>query len=311
MSKLWLTLITQERENDIEELTRDTYDFFDGIVAVVNQPSKDKTEEILNSRKKEGKIITRPFVPHHAHLMNEFLFAGVIKNLDWFLIVDSPERINLEWLKRMREDITYYEKNNVGGIFLDRIYLARYIDSMEFRGGAHWGLFPYLGQVLNYSSVNGYNKESYIINKRNRFTSAILNPAKYWYCYGSNSQTELLYRSFGDDVWMQHEQLRMRFRLFCQKELKLDFTLQSLILYLQMHLNNYPPFFEDVLETEIHLKDLFRIYGLKQSFQDLIDNRFNWSYERWKQTGAVQQGKNDGYIGVFNHYKMQKGDPTE
>jgi hypothetical protein len=72
--------------------------------------------------------------------MNEFLFSGVIKNLDYFLIVDSPERIQLSWLKGLREQTSLWAKDGVNGVYMDRIYLARYFDDMTFFGGIHWGL---------------------------------------------------------------------------------------------------------------------------------------------------------------------------
>lgn len=310
-NKLWLTLITQEREKDIDELTKDTYDYFDGIVAVVNQPSNDKTYEILDSRKKAGKIIKRPFVKHHAHMMNEFLFSGVIKNLDWFLILDSPERINLNWLKGLREDIFYYEKNNIGGLFLDRIYLARYIDSMEFNGGVHWGLSPFIGNIVNACSITGYKKTNYISSTRNSLDSGVLNPAKYYFSYGANSQTQLLYQQFGNDVWQRHENMRMVFRINCQNKLGLDLTLDSLIQYMVNNVNNFPSWFEEMLEIEVNLIDIFRLKVLNHTVEDLVKNRFNWSYYKWKNEGLINQDINNGYIGIFNKYLNRIGRPQQ
>ena len=310
--KLWLTFITQNKIEDIREMTKDIYPTFDGIVAV-DHFSSDGTFELLQEKKGEGKIIQKSFVNHHSHSMNEFLFSGVIKNGDYFLILDSSDRINPIWLKSLREDIEYYNKNQIGGIFFDRIFLARYIDSMEFFGAIHWGLSPYWGKVLNYSQISGFRKESYIINTRDKEGDSVLyNPSKYWWNYGhGSSHTQLLYQQFSNDIWQKHETTRMNFRLSCQFELGLQFTMDSLIFYLRNNINNYPDWFEKVLEEEVSLKDIFRFKVLNQSLNNICDNRFNWSYDEWKRSGNGNQGKNDGYIGAFNRYKIQKGENTE
>lgn len=304
MNKLWLTLITGDREKDIDELTKDTFDYFDGIVAVEHE-SRDNTREILESRKKAGKIITRSFVRHHGFSMNEFLFAGVIKNLDYFLIVDSPERIQVSWLKQLRGQIDLWVKEGVNGVYMDRIYLARYFDDMAFFGGIHWGLANVRQRVIQISLP----KENYIINTRDVLQSAFLHPCKYYYCYGDPGQMQIMYTQFGEQVYTHHANLRMQFRLHCQFDLGLDFTLNSLEEYMLKGV--YSDFFENMLELETNLKDFFRIKVLKQSWQELEKNRHNFSYFRYKRDGAVNQGINDGYEGVFNKYLRSIGQPTQ
>ncbi len=319
MNKLWLTLITQNREQDIDELTKETFDFFDGIVGVVNQPSDDKTYDILNERKKAGQIIKRPFVKHHGFLMNEFLFSGVIKNLDWFLILDSSDRINLGWLKDLRRSINYYEQNNIGAVFLDRVYLARYIDSMEFHGGVHWGLSPFLGQVINFSAQPGYNKENYIINTRGKDKdsierSGIRHPIKYYLEYGANSHTQLLYQQFGNDVWQKHENSRMQFRIYCESVLGFECTVNNLIDYIKTGILNktLPNEVTEFIETEVSMQDLVRYYILKHNFLgEIAVNRFNWSFKKFYYQGAEHQNKNDGFVGLFNQYRLAQGKEME
>lgn len=307
--KFWLTFITQNRFSDIKEMTEDLSPF-DGIIAV-DHLSDDGTYELLENRKKDGKIIQRPFVNHHAHSMNEFLFSGAMKNGDYFLILDSSDRINPVWLKRIREDIGYLNKNDVGAVFLDRIFLVRYLDSMEFFGAVHWGLKPIWGRSINYSQINGYRKENWIINKRGD-NSILWNPSKYYWEYGhGSSHTELLYRQFGDDIWAKHENIRMQFRINCQYLLGLEFTLDSLIKYMKENLGKYPEWFEQILETEVSVKDIFRFKVLNQPLPVLCSNRFDWSYFKWKETGLVDQLSDGEYIGIFNIYRLQQGKNRE
>lgn len=307
--KFWLTFITQNRVSDIKEMTEDLSPF-DGIIAV-DHNSNDGTYELLEERKKDGKIIQRPFVMHHAHSMNETLFSGAMKNGDYFMILDSSDRINPRWLKTLREDVEYYNKNDVGAIFLDRVFIARYIDSMEYFGAVHWGLRPFWGQVVDYSRINGYRKESWIINKRND-DSILLKPSKYWYVYGhGSSHTELLYRQFSDEIWRYHENIRMRFRINCQLQLGLEFTLESLINYMKENIGNYPDWFEKILETEVSLKDIFRLKVLNQPLTNICMNRFDWSYYLWKESGQIEQPSGGKYVSAFNFYRQKQGKSRE
>jgi len=313
--RLWLTLITQNREKDIDEMTCDTYDIFDGIVAVVNQPSLDRTQEILESRKNAGKIITRPFVKHHAHLMNEFLFSGVMKNEDYFLILDSSDRISPRWIKTLRKDVEAWSANNIGAVFLDRVYLARFYDSMEFVGGVHWGLRGIYGKVVNIGQINGYQKQNWIINTRNNnpTVSAIEHPIKYFVEYGPPSQTQLLYQQFSNEIWISHEAERMRFRVFVEKSLGIECTVKNLIDYISQGITNknLPKYVVDYVNLEVNMCDLVRHYILKQPLEEIANNRFNWSFKKFYEQNIEHQNKNDGFIGIFNQYKIQKGELPE
>lgn len=313
MNKLWMVVATQNQEKNINELTEKIWEFFDGIVGVVNQPSNDLTYDILESRKKGGTIIKRPFVKNHGHFMNEALLCGTIQNGDWIFIIDSPQRINIEWLKNMRNSLDLFEKHGFNAVFLDRIYLARYFDDMLFQGGIHWGLTNIRHKIFDFpSQIYKYNQENYIINKRDKLTSGFLNPAKYYYSYGDAGQTQILYSQFSEDHFKHHEKARQLFRIFCQYNLGLDLTLDSLIKYMQDNVGNYPEYFEQILELEVNLKDIFRLKVLNQPWEDLAKQRFDWSYFYWKNTGEIIQDQSKtNYRGAFNIYKIEKGESPE
>lgn len=318
--KFWLVLMTQNREKDIQELIENTRGIFDGIVAVVNQPSNDKTLEILEQNKGEGKIITRPFVRHHGHMMNEILLAGVIKNLDYFLILDSSDRLGEYWRKNLKEDIKYWMKNQVGGVYLDRLFIARYIDGMTFNNDVHWGVNPIYGQSIDLSKINGYKKESYIINTRGKTPesharSAIENPIKYFVEYNHGySHLQLLYQQFGNDVFNYHVQRWLEWRIYCEKELGLELTVNNLTEYYKKGIQNkdLPDFIVGYTELEQSLKDLIRYYILKQDLMgEIVKNRFCWSFQKFYFNGEEHQNKNDDYWSAFNSYRKQQGRERE
>ncbi len=312
--KLWLTLMTQDREKDIEEMLKNTYDYFDGIVAV-DHYSKDSTFNILNRYKKNGKIIQLPYLKHHAWSMNGFLFSGIIKNEDWFLIVDSSDRPRIEWLKNLRNDIENWVRQGVGGVYLDRIFLVRYNDNVEFVGGIHWGIQNIHGKHISLLTDNK-KRDDFVVNTRisNRNVSGIEHPIKYFIEYPCSSQTQLLYQQFGNDVWSLREILRIRFRTYCQEYLGLQPTVEELINYFSDAIKNKTlhESIIDYIEDEVNLQDLIRYYILKQDLLgDIALNRFNWSFKKFYHKGIEHQDKNDGFIGIFNQYKIKKGENPE
>lgn len=312
--KFWLTLMTQDREKDIEEMLKDTYDYFDGIVAV-DHYSKDSTFEILNKYKKAGKIIQLPYLKHHAWSMNGFLFSGVIKNEDWFLIVDSSDRPRVEWLENLKNDIENWVRQGIGAIYLDRIFLVRYNDNVEFIGGIHWGIQNVHGKHISLLTENN-KRDDFVVNTRmlNRNISGIEHPIKYFVEYSCSSQTQLLYQQFGDNIWKSHENFRIQFRIYCQQVLNLIPTVQELIEYISDGIKNHnlPEYIIEYIQLEVNIQDLVRYYILKQDLlSEIAINRFNWSFKKFYHTGIEHQNKNDGFIGVFNQYKIQKGEKQE
>ena len=160
MSELYLCGMTGDRLKDITELT-ECFDYFDGLVWV-DHMSQDGTYELLESRKKNGKIIRRPYVKQHSHSQNEVLFSRHIKNASWIFWADSPERITKKWLSTMRDDIKKYEQNGTGGVYFSgRPYLWQYYDNQQFQGSPHWGITHIYGKMITFGESV---KNQYIIN---------------------------------------------------------------------------------------------------------------------------------------------------
>ncbi len=157
--KLYLGLITQNAEKDIEELTL-VHTCFDGIAAVVHEPCNDNTVEILEARKGEGFVVKRPFLFHHAHSMNEFLFHPQIKMGDWIVLRDSKERLNLNFAKSLKSLCADMSGNGLKSIWHKGKLLAFERGfNQQFMNGLHWGLYgvgrgiemPDEGETLAYS----------------------------------------------------------------------------------------------------------------------------------------------------------------
>lgn len=294
----------------LEETVLPAMDYFDGLIAVIDDSASLETIQWLDSIKKDGQIIVKKWVNDHAHTMNEFLLSGVMEYPDYFVIIDETDKLNKVFLNLLRENIYYWDNNNVGAIWLDHPFILRYHSGLRVVKSPHWTITNIIGQIVNLTTIDGYNKKCYLENLRDKdvLRSAFLSPIKYWFCYPPfSNHTELLYRQFSDEIWHYHERLRINFQFYCKNELQIPLTMDGLKDYLINNVGKYPDYFEQIIEAEVNLKDAFRLFVLKEPWENLAKNRFNFSYYKWKKTGIVNQPKIQDYEGVFNTYRKQKG----
>lgn len=309
MSKLYICGITQNKCESIQRMVELCEPYVDGFV-YVDGGSIDETVSYLETIPKVT-VIFRRWTRDHDLSMNEFLRAGIMKNGDYFVILDSTDLPNEDWIKGLKEDITHYSKNNVGLVNLDRPLIVRYFDHMRIVGSPHWGIQGVVGETVNLSAIEGYQKESYIYNKRDTLQSAFLHPTKYYFEYGYSNHTQLLYLQFGQQAYDYHENLRLQFRWFCERILNIPLTLDGLKEYMKKPIAEWESYFASMVELEVNLKDIFRLEILGQPWEKLAENRFNWSLQKYAETGAIEQGKLDGYVGRFNMYRKQQGKDYE
>ena len=136
----------------------------------------------------------------------------------------------------------------------------------------------------------------------------LLNGAKYFYTYGRSNQIDTVYRNYSEELILHHESHRLQFRLFCEKALKLDFSLDSLVE--QMKKDEWPVFFLESVELETNLKDLYRHKVLGQSFDEISRNRIDWSIEICRETGDTEQ-VNTNYKGPLSEYRRKQKEEEE
>lgn len=310
--KLWLCGMIKGDRPTLEKSIPLVYDYFDGLIFVVDDRVSSSDFEWLYAYKKDGDIFKKRWVNDHAHTSNEVLLRGIMNEGDFFVWIDETDQLNLDFVKGLREQIKKWGEAGVGAVHIDHPFVLMYNDGLRFSGSPHWGVTNVLGQHIALEKEPGYKKENYVTNGRDFFRSAFYNPAKYWFTYPNfSNHTQLLYAHFGQEVWRQHELSRIQFRYYCRYQLGIELSIDGLINYLAKHKGSYTGYLEQMIETEIHLKDLFRLYVLKQPVQDLVDNRFNWSYFKWKETGKVDQKKDDGFVGLYNKYNLSIGKQEE
>lgn len=293
MSKVWLLTMTQERRDDISKMISNIYPTFDGIVALVNQPSNDRTYELLEENKGEGRILKQDFTPNHGFLMNHLLFYGGIKEGDWCLYLDSPESMTDDFIYALPYILEKFDNDEIGAGYWDsRPYIFKYNPYMEFFGAVHWGLKNIEGKIAHLPS----EKDKFIINRRKETPKyyGSLNGTKYYLCYPLGNDIELVYGKYGNGIPEAHEQLRKNFRSYCLNKLKLNLNnLNDMINYMiQIRDKKIIPEneFINMVELEFRLSELFQIEVLGMDLiKDIVPRRYRWSFIDYLKTG-------DGFI---------------
>lgn len=310
--KLWLGGMIRGNREILEKTVLPVINYFDGAIFVVDQRAKQEDIDWLNSIKKDGEIIVKKWVNDHAHTMNETLFTDKMKFGDYFAIIDETDLINHEFAKDLKKNIECFHSEHIGVLWIDHPLLVRYHSGVRFAGSPHWTCINILGKQINLTTVPGYKKESYITNTRDTLKSGFLSPIKYTFTYPPfSNHFQLLYAQFGQEIYAKHEGMRINFQLSCQQELGLELTVDALKEYMVNNVGKYPDWFDDYIEIEVNIKDAFRLFVLNQEWIELHNNRFNWSYFEYKKFGKIDQDKNDGYVGLFNEYKLQKNEEME
>ena len=190
------------------------------------------------------------------------------------------------------------KKYNCGCVYGDgRPYIIEYLDSMLFSGSPHWFLTGLMKSSTHWSKEQ---KDSYIINKRHETPSIsfCLNGSKYWYVYShGNNQVFADYGKYGENVWRDHENKRINFRLFCEYNLGLSLnSLDGLIEYMEK-VNNKEivpyDYFINTVQEEYRLSELFQLKVLNLDFMSqIVPRRYEFSFKDYINGG-------DGYPKVY------------
>ena len=278
--KIYLGIITHNQYKNIDELTKDCYQYFDGIIAV-DGGSTDGTKELLEQRKGLGKIIHRNWTNDFDFQNNEILRQGPAKIGDWIFLRDSMERFNLDFVKNIRNFVNYCRTNNVRFTHCNgKGFGFEYYDDMFFFGNPHWGIRNARPNYLNMFDM---------FNKERDFAYRLLDGeeggrplhnfidhfAKYYYVYGRSNHL-LLGRENNMKEYEEHEENRQKFRFHCST-LGLDFSLDSLKDYLSKEDWKKDEYFIKLFEKEEILKTFYRWNILKHDLDSIKKDQKTWS----------------------------------
>lgn len=278
--KIYLGLITHNEYKNINELTKDCYQYFDGIIAV-DGGSTDGTKELLEERKGCGKVIYRNWTNDFDYQNNEILRQGTAKIGDWIFLRDSMERFNINFVKDIKNHVNYFQKNQIRFIHNNgKGFGFEYYDDLFFFGNPHWGLRnarpKYLNMLQIFEKERDYAYRLLDGEEGGRPLSNYIDHfAKYYFVYGRSNHL-LLGREDKPQEYEELETNRQKFRIYCA-QLGLEFTLSSLKEYLSKEDWKKDQYFCQMFNKEEILKTFYRWHILKHNLETIKLSEKTWT----------------------------------
>mgnify|MGYP003111174828 CR=1 FL=1 len=157
--RLWLIGITTEgHKEDLKELIEPIKDHFDGLVWTFHHP-KDDGADYLESVKGDGEIIYTKWCNRTDYSRNHSLFQGPIKSGDWFITIDTLERLSPDFTKQLKDLIRYLDSNQIDGVYLyNKRFMFKYNEVTEFRNNPHEAVLG-VHKSVELSDLKIWNKD--------------------------------------------------------------------------------------------------------------------------------------------------------
>jgi len=272
MNKLYLCGMTSSGNiENLKEMIEPIKEYFDGLNFTFHYP-KDGGAAYLEDNKKDGKIVYAEWCQRHEYSLNHFLYQGNMQNGDYFVLLDSLERITVEFASKALPDfIKQMKQNNICMVSnYGKGFLFRYDESLNFKGSPHWYITNYTGGIINVELPQTlfYNIRG---QKRDKF-HFINHYGKYMlYPYGSNHALLGLEKN-GDpkELFPRREERRLEFREYLRNELNIPLNIESLKSYLIENKDNLPVRLKYFINNEKVWNDLYRFYCLND--RNIVDN---------------------------------------
>jgi|TARA_R100001082_G_scaffold54453_1_gene29748 hypothetical protein len=138
---VWLIGITTEgHEEDLRQLIEPIKNDFDGLIWTFHYPL-DSGYDYLCSVKGDGEIIKTKWCNRLDFSRNHCLFQGPMKSGDWFLTIDTLERLSPDFTNNLKNLCLLLDKEEVDGCYLyNKRFLFKLNEKTHFRLNPHEGI---------------------------------------------------------------------------------------------------------------------------------------------------------------------------
>ena len=262
MNKLWLIGITTEgHKQDLQELIEPIKDDFDGLIWTFHYP-KDDGADYLESVKGQGEIIYTKWCNRLDFSRNHSLFQSRMEVGDWFLTIDTLERLSPDFTGRLKSICSYLDYSGVDGVYLhNKRLLFKFNEQTAFLNNPHEGIIG-VTKTLEISKQSFWKEEyqkNIRVGKREDPLYFINHNFKYYFFPNTNH----LLLGFEDDRDLVNKRYQNRTRLISliKKEGLNPFCLTSVELCFRYRLNEE---LKECISFDKFLNDWYRYKILEQ-----------------------------------------------
>ena len=274
--KVWLCGVTGDNNlANIDEITKEIYKFFDGLIFVCHEPCKDGTRELLESRKGNGELISMPFLNHHGLSYNAVLCSQKILPGDFIVWVDAMEKMNTQLCSDIHNFCLQLMKQNINTVyFYGKVLIFRYFSDSAFTMVTPHTTFATPKQIaIEISTQPGFEniRENLRPKYRTDKHQSIDHFAKYVFQYKHNNNQLTCGRETNLVEIKVKEEIRQKFLVHCVRDLGLELNVESLKNYI---LNNELKYITKWYINELsYINDLYCYYVLKHDLDDIFKRR--------------------------------------
>ena len=207
--RVWLIGITTKgHKEDLQELIEPIKDHFHGLIWTFHYP-KDEGADYLESVKGEGEIIYTKRCNRLDFSRNHSLFQGPMKMGDWFLTIDTLERLSPDFTKDIINFCSSLDNNGIDGVYLyNKRLLFKLKEQTAFKNNPHEGITGCTNTIE--LSKQPFWKEEYQKNVRDEKRKDPLHFINHNFKYYLFPNTNHLLLGFEDDIELIKERYRHR-----------------------------------------------------------------------------------------------------
>ena len=271
MNKLWLIGITTEgHKQDLQELIEPIKDDFDGLIWTFHYP-KDDGADYLESVKGQGEIIYTKWCNRLDFSRNHSLFQSRMEVGDWFLTIDTLERLSPDFTGRLKSICSYLDYSGVDGVYLyNKRILFKLNEQTAFVNNPHEGIAGVTKTIE--LSKQSFWEEEYQKNIRaeKRQDPLYFINHNFKYYFFPNSNHLLLGHEDDRDLVNKRYENRARLISLIEKEGLNPFCLNSVELCFRHRLNEE---IKECISFDKFLNDWYRykILNQREGFVDKHD----------------------------------------